>query len=83
MTAIRASLSGQPEGMSGTLSYQVNLSGSGWLSWQENMAETGTIETGMPLEAIRMEPHRAVKKIIMMFITSIPEWVMDSSGKKW
>ena len=55
MTAIRASLSGQPEGMSGTLSYQVNLSGSGWLSWQENMAETGTIETGMPLEAIRME----------------------------
>ena len=55
VTAIRASLSGQPEGMSGTLSYQVNLSGSGWLSWQENMAETGTIETGMPLEAIRME----------------------------
>ena len=55
VTAIRASLSGQPEEMSGTLSYQVNLSGSGWLSWQENMAETGTIETGMPLEAIRME----------------------------
>ena len=33
VTAIRASLQGQPEGMSGTLSYQVNLSGSGWLSW--------------------------------------------------
>ena len=31
VTAIRASLSGQPEGVSGTLSYQVNLSGSGWL----------------------------------------------------
>ena len=31
VTAIRASLLGQPEGMSGTLSYQVNLSGSGWL----------------------------------------------------
>ena len=29
VTAIRASLLGQPEGMSGTLSYQVNLSGSG------------------------------------------------------
>ena len=55
VTAIRASLLGQPDGMSGTLSYQVNLSGTGWLSWQENMAETGTIETGMPLEAIRME----------------------------
>ena len=62
VTAIRASLSGQPAnlinipaGAQVGVRYQVNLSGSGWLSWQENMAETGTIETGMPLEAIRME----------------------------
>ena len=54
VTAIRASLSGQPEGMSGTLSYQVNLSGSGWLSWQENMTPNGSTETDMPLEAVRM-----------------------------
>lgn len=54
VTAIRASLSGQPEGTSGTLSYQVNLSGSGWLSWQENMAPNGNTETDMPLEAVRM-----------------------------
>ena len=54
VTAIRASLQGQPEGMSGTLSYQVNLSGSGWLSWQENMAPNGSTETDMPLEAVRM-----------------------------
>ena len=54
VTAIRASLSGQPEGMSGTLSYQVNLSGTGWLAWQENMAENGSTDTDMPLEAVRM-----------------------------
>ena len=41
VTAIRASLLGQPEGMSGTLSYQVNLSGSGWLSWQEYAVRSG------------------------------------------
>lgn len=40
--------------MSGTLSYQVNLSGSGWLSWQENMTPNGSTETDMPLEAVRM-----------------------------
>lgn len=55
VTAIRASLSGQPEGMSGTLSYQVNLSGSGWLDWQENYGETGTMDTNKPLEAVRMK----------------------------
>ena len=54
MTAIRASLLGQPEGMNGTLSYQVNLSGSGWLSWQENLTSNGSTETDMPLEAVRM-----------------------------
>ena len=45
VTAIRASLLGQPDGMSGTLSYQVNLSGTGW---------NGSTETDMPLEAVRM-----------------------------
>ena len=54
VTAIRASLLGQPDGMSGTLSYQVNLSGTGWLSWQENMTPNGSTETDMPLEAVRM-----------------------------
>ena len=54
VTAIRASLLEQPEGTSGTLSYQVNLSGSGWLPWQENMTPNGSTETDMPLEAVRM-----------------------------
>lgn len=53
VTAVRATLSDQPEGMTGTISYQVNLSGSGWLPWQENYGETGTTETGKPLEAVK------------------------------
>ena len=60
VTAIRASLLGQPDGMSGTLSYQVNLSGTGWLSWQENMTPNGSTETDMPLEAVRMAYTRTV-----------------------
>lgn len=55
VTAIRANLLNQPEGMSGTVAYQVNLSGSGWLDWAENSAETGTTGTDMPLEAVRMK----------------------------
>ena len=55
VTAMKATLSDQPEGMTGTISYQVNLSGSGWLDIKENYNETGTTETAMPLEAIRMQ----------------------------
>jgi len=55
VTAMKASLENQPEGMSGTIWYQVNLSGSGWLDWQENFAETGTVDTNKPLEAVKME----------------------------
>lgn len=55
MTAIKASLTNQPEGKSGTIAYQVNLSGSGWLEWAENSAETGGTDTEAPLEAIKMK----------------------------
>lgn len=54
VTAMTASLVNQPEGMTGTIAYQVNLSGSGWLDWQENFAAAGTTETGKPLEAVRI-----------------------------
>lgn len=53
VTAVAASLRNQPEGMTGTLSYQVNLSGSGWMEWTENGAACGGTETDMPLEAVR------------------------------
>lgn len=55
VTAMKASLENQPEGMTGTIAYQVNLSGSGWLGWQENFNEAGSTETNKPLEAVRME----------------------------
>ena len=54
VTAIRASLSGQPEGMSGTLSYQVNLSG-----------KYGGDRNDRDRDAARGDPdgaHRAVKR---------------------
>lgn len=54
VTAMTASLENQPEGMTGTIAYQVNLSGSGWLDWQENFSAAGTTETGKPLEAVRI-----------------------------
>ena len=55
VTAIRANLIHIPAGMQVGIRYQVNLSGSGWLSWAEDGAETGGAEGVMPLESIRME----------------------------
>lgn len=55
ITAIRATLSGQPEGMSGTIRYRVNLSGTGWLDWQEDGNEAGDSAGSAPLEGIAME----------------------------
>lgn len=55
VTAIRATLNGQPEGMSGTIRYRVNLSGTGWLDWQEDGAEAGDSAGSAPLEGIAME----------------------------
>lgn len=55
VTAMKATLRNQPAGMTGTITYQVNLSGSGWLNWEENFAQTGTTTTAMPLEAVKMQ----------------------------
>lgn len=54
VTAMRATLQNQPEDMSGTIGYQVNLSGSGWLDWTEDAGEGGSISGEMPLEAVRI-----------------------------
>lgn len=54
ITAIRATLHNQPSGMSGTIEYQVNLSGSGWLDWQADASEAGSTLGVMPLEAVCM-----------------------------
>ena len=55
VTAMKASLRNQPQGLTGTIIYQVNLSGSGWLDWQENYGQAGSADTNKPLEAVRME----------------------------
>lgn len=55
ITAIRATLNGQPEGMSGTIRYKVNLSGTGWLDWKEDGNEAGDAAGTTPLEGIAME----------------------------
>ncbi|MCI8660915.1 MAG: polysaccharide deacetylase family protein [Lachnospiraceae bacterium] len=52
ITALRVTLHNQPEGMSGTIEYKVNLSGSGWLDWQSNADEAGGSGGELPLEAI-------------------------------
>ncbi len=55
MTAMKASLRGQPEGMTGTIAYQVNVSGYGWQDWTENAAQAGQPDGSAPLEAIKVE----------------------------
>lgn len=54
-SALKIGLINQPEGMSGTVVYQVNLSGSGWLESVENRVETGAADlNAAPLEAIKI-----------------------------
>lgn len=52
ITAMRATLHNQPEGMTGTIEYKVNLSGRGWMEWQSNGDEAGGASGEMPLEAV-------------------------------
>ena len=54
-TAIWVELENRPEKMTGDISYQVNLSGSGWLPWQDAATEAGNIAGEMPLEAVRIQ----------------------------
>lgn len=55
ITAIQATLENQPAGMSGTIAYQVNLSGYGWKDWKENFAEAGDSAGTQPLEAVKLK----------------------------
>lgn len=55
LTAVRANLIQIPEGVQVGIRYQVNLSGSGWLEWAADGAETGNTADVLPLESLRME----------------------------
>lgn len=54
LTGFKATLLNQPEGVTGTIVYQVNLSGSGWMDLVDNNELAGSGETAMPLEAVRV-----------------------------
>lgn len=54
VTAMKANLINIPAGAQVGVRYQVNLSGSGWLDWAEDGAETGGAGGELPLEAIRV-----------------------------
>lgn len=54
VTALRVTLHNQPADISGTVSYKVNLSGSGWLDWAEDTQVAGDEGTELPLEALRI-----------------------------
>lgn len=55
VSAIRMSVSGQPEALEGTLGYQVNIIGKGWLEWAQDDTETGAAPEQMPVEAVAMK----------------------------
>lgn len=55
VTAIRATLHNQPKDMTGTITYKVNLSGSGWLDWVEDATASGGPDGEMPIEAISVK----------------------------
>lgn len=54
-SAIRMTVSGQPEVLKGTLAYQVNIIGKGWLDWEENDVEIGAAPEQLPIEAVAMK----------------------------
>ena len=54
-SAIRMTVSGQPEVLKGTLAYQVNIIGKGWLDWGENDVEIGAAPEQLQSEAVAMK----------------------------
>ncbi len=84
ITAIRATLNGQPEGMSGTIRYRVNLSGTGWLDWKEDGNEAGDSAGTMPLEGIAMELTGDLGKYYQVLYSVLQDskwtdWVSDGA----
>ncbi len=82
LTAVRATLEGQPEDMTGTIEYSVNLSGSGWLDWCEDGAEAGKADGDMALEAVRVRLSGELAEYYDVFYSVLQnntwtEWVKN------
>lgn len=54
VTALWVELENKPADITGELSCEVNLSGSGWIGWQKEATEAGNIAGDMPLEAVKI-----------------------------
>lgn len=54
VTAMNIRVQNQVEGMTGTIEYNVNVSGSGWQGWTANGETGGITDTEQPLEALRI-----------------------------
>lgn len=82
ITSLKATLSGQPEGMSGTLAYQVSLTGSGWLDWAENAAETGITYGDAYLDGLNMKLTGDLEGLYDIYYSILQngawtDWVMN------
>ena len=83
-TAFRAALSNQPEGSTGTIQYEVNVSGSGWTGTCEN-GQTAGMEGGeMPLEGIRVWLNGSIAELYDVFTRVLTDgqwgdWAVNGS----
>lgn len=82
VTAVRATLRNQPEDMTGTITYKVNLSGSGWLDGVEDAAAAGNPDGEMPLEAISVNLTGELSEYYDVFYSVLQdrawtEWVKN------
>lgn len=86
-TALKILLKHQPEGSTGTIQYQVNISGTGWTSVYENGQVAGEGQS-MPLEGLRVFLNGSLKDQYDVYyktavLGSWQDWVKngEDSGK--
>ena len=86
-TALKILLKHQPEGSTGTIQYQVNISGTGWSSVYENAQVAGEGQS-MPLEGLRVFLNGSLKDQYDVYyktavLGSWQDWVKngEDSGK--
>ena len=86
-TALKILLKHQPEGSTGTIQYQVNISGTGWSSVYENGQVAGEGQS-MPLEGLRVFLNGSLKDQYDVYyktavLGSWQDWVKngEDSGK--
>ena len=87
-SAIRMTVSGQPEVLKGTLAYQVNIIGKGWLDWGENDVEIGAAPEQLPIEAVAMKFTDRLAEYYDIYYSvwengAWTEWAMNGGHTSW